>query len=79
MISNNGDIIKNVVLESKMLNNGSGSSLDANQVTVDQVSNNDNYNNGLMSDNSGEIKNVVLESKVVSRESVCLLYTSRCV
>ena len=40
--------------------NGSGSSLDTKQVTVDQVSNNDNYNDGLTSDNSGEIKNVVL-------------------
>ena len=48
----------------------SGSSLDAKQVTEDQVSNSDNYNNGLTSDNSGESENVVLESKVMSRESV---------
>ncbi len=39
-------------------------------MAVDKVSNNDNYNNGLMSNNSSEIKNVVLECKVVSRESV---------
>ena len=50
--------------------NSSGSSLDTKQVIVDQVSNSDNYNNGLMSDNSGVIQNMVLESKVVSRESV---------
>ncbi len=50
--------------------NGSGSSLDTKKVTIDKVSNNDNYNNELMSDNSGVIQNVGLESRVVSRESV---------
>ena len=55
---NNGEICIN-----------SGSSLDAKQVTVDQVSSSDN-DNELMSNDSDKIKNMVLECKVLSRESV---------